>query len=223
MWRPEPTLNFSSYLYHFYQPNSSCPKCELMFEIPSDVNFFVCPIEDCTYEVCRHCGELPHIPLRCDEVEKKVEAEGRARVEEAATAAVVRCCPKCKKGIIKSHGCNKITCACGCAFCYCCQQRVSDYTHFCQEPHCTHSSPEHKCPLWTMNLEAEETKARREAARAEAARVEAETKTQAQMSGEPKLRNSAVKVDVESILRQPNAEPTSRRNRYLRAIRGNRP
>lgn len=166
----------------------SCPRCELMFEVPSDSNLFICPSMGCSYEVCRRCGEPPHVPLRCDEVEKKSEAEGRARVEEAATAAVVRCCPKCRREVIKSNrGCNKMKCGCGIRFCYYCEKKISGYDHFCQIPHCDHSSPEcatlNKCPLYTNDV-VEDAKARAAAARAEAAK-------------------STVKVNLESILQQP--------------------
>ena len=66
---------------------------------------FACLNESCGFESCRKCREASHIPLRCEEVEKKHESEGRHRVEEAASAAVIRFCPKCKKGILKTDVC----------------------------------------------------------------------------------------------------------------------
>jgi len=62
----------------------TCPKCGYSAELPSGQNVFSCPMEGCRFESCRMCREASHVPLRCDEVEKKSEQEGRARVEEAA-------------------------------------------------------------------------------------------------------------------------------------------
>jgi hypothetical protein len=138
---------------------------------------FHCPVEDCNFKSCRHCGEESHIPLRCDEVESRHQAKGRVRVEEAAAAAVIRNCPRCKKAVIKSDGCNRITCACHCKFCYCCRKEISGYDHFCNTPFCQHlnrSDCGGKCPLYSKDLDAEDAKAAREAAEAEAAKVQAE-------------------------------------------------
>ena len=200
------------------QSMCTCPKCGFSAEIPETQNVFACLL--CGFESCRHCWEPSHIPLRCDEVEKEAEAQGRARVEEAASAAVIRFCPKCKKGVIKSEGCNKITCACGIKFCYICRKKISDYTHFCQTPHCNHSDPKkckNKCPLYTTDPKEDERRSR-EAALAEAKRVEEEmaAKFAKSVSDEKKpqlfgveddrkqpAKPKNVHIDVDSILRGP--------------------
>lgn len=94
-----------------------CPKCGFQVELPSNQRILVCPVGSCKYESCRECGEAAHIPLRCDEVEKKVETTGRIIVEEAISQAKIRHCPKCKKAFLKESGCNKISCGCGHKMC----------------------------------------------------------------------------------------------------------
>lgn len=150
-------------------------------------------MEHCGFQSCRHCGEESHIPLRCDEVEKKKDTDGRTRVEEAAAAAMIRRCPKCNQAVMKSDGCNKMTCSCGVKFCYLCQKQVKDYSHFCQIPHCTHKDKKkckNKCPLWTGGTSADDEKASREAALAEATKLALKPA-------------EGVQIDVDSILRAP--------------------
>jgi hypothetical protein len=139
-----------------------CPKCGFKCDVPETQNVFSCPVSNCLYESCRLCGEASHIPLRCDEVVKdRVETAGRTTVEEAITAAKIRECPTCKKNFIKSDGCNKIRCGCGAFICYVCRKKISDYSHFCQTPHCDHSKCT-KCALYT-DAEQDDLRAMREA------------------------------------------------------------
>lgn len=98
------------------------------------------------------------------------------------------------------------------SFCYLCRAVVKDYTHFCQQPHCTHEKCG-VCPLWTKDLDAEHEKNMREAALAEAKRVEAEasaassqrqTKKAGLFGQEGKPKSAAnVNIDVDSILQAP--------------------
>ena len=83
---------------------AKCPKCEFQAELPETEMVFHCPAQGCGFESCRKCGEEAHVPLKCSEVEKKREMEGRNNVEEAMTAALKRECPTCKKSFFKSEG-----------------------------------------------------------------------------------------------------------------------
>jgi TRIAD3 protein (E3 ubiquitin-protein ligase RNF216) len=113
-----------------------CPHCDFQMEIPNpDERLFNCRNPECGLETCLLCKEPNHIPLRCEEVEKKNVTDYRKKVEEAMTASLVRTCPKCKAKFFKTEGCNKMTCSCGAASCYVCREQISHkegYNHFCQ-------------------------------------------------------------------------------------------
>ncbi|CAE8587703.1 unnamed protein product, partial [Polarella glacialis] len=52
-------------------------------------------------------------------------APASPRTAEAVRSLGIRCCPKCGAGIEKqgagfTHGCDKMTCRCGCRFCFAC-------------------------------------------------------------------------------------------------------
>mmetsp|Transcript_77181 Transcript_77181/g.153019 ORF Transcript_77181/g.153019 Transcript_77181/m.153019 type:complete len:507 (-) Transcript_77181:34-1554(-) len=142
-----------------------CPFCDFVMVMDTskeENKVFVCYAEDCGKESCRLCREESHIPLRCEEVEKKSQVNHRLSVEEHMSRALIRHCPACKKkgvasAILKDDGCNKMTCPhrkCRAFFCYQCNEEISKstgYAHFCQHPlspgqSCTKCK---KCPLWS--------------------------------------------------------------------------
>ena len=133
------------------------------------------------------------------------ETQARLRVEEAATVGMLRKCPSCKKGVIKSEGCNKMTCACRTKWCYFCGKKIPGYEHFCQAPHCRHLDPPETCgnlcPLYS-DVNDDERRAR-QAAVAEAARIDAEaisgTDTERGDQGRIPSRRKLT-VDIDSIL-----------------------
>lgn len=143
-----------------------CPKCEFSAILPETENIFFCPNVQCRFESCRFCGEESHIPLRCSEVEKKSDIDARKSVEEAMANARIRECPTCHKRFFKEEGCNKMTCACGTKICYVCRVKINDYTHFCQQPHCSHNLATcNKCPLYSNSVEEDKDAVRRAASR----------------------------------------------------------
>ena len=114
-----------------------CSKCQYIAVRDESLPplLFNCP--QCLFKSCTECGEEYHPKIRCDQVESKNETDGRTKVEEAMTLALVRICPKplCKKKILKNEGCNKMTCACGTLLCYVCGKEILatiGYKHFCQ-------------------------------------------------------------------------------------------
>ena len=132
-----------------------CPKCDYQVMLPDTEKLLSCPALRCFYESCRDCGEPPHFPLRCDEVERQNQTDGRKNIEEAMTEARVRECPDCKKRFFKTEGCNKMTCACGCLSCYICRAKVEKtvgYKHFCQVSNCAHDKC-NKCPLFSNSVD----------------------------------------------------------------------
>ena len=89
---------------------AKCPKCQYIAYANRDVVTVHCPM--CKFKSCRQCNEEAHPGITCDQVESKAETNGRNKVEEAMTNAVIRRCPRlsCRKPFVKSDGCNKITC-----------------------------------------------------------------------------------------------------------------
>lgn len=129
----------------------TCYNCHFQAEV-SDGKVLHCP--QCNRETCVECGEVAHIPLKCNEVEKKKDTNKRLSVEEAMTQARIRECPKCKTRFFKTEGCNKMTCSCGINICYTCRKDITKegYSHFCQIPHCNHSTCK-GCKLYSNSIE----------------------------------------------------------------------
>jgi len=142
-----------------------CPYQTIMENI--DDKILACRNPDCGRESCRLCKEPSHVPLRCEEVEKKDEEEARKKIEEQLSEAMIRECWKCKAKYFKEEGCNKMTCPkpnCGAKMCYLCKQPVKDYTHFYGQggtPTATKT-----CPLWTDNKRLHEQEIANAAAKA---------------------------------------------------------
>jgi TRIAD3 protein (E3 ubiquitin-protein ligase RNF216) len=142
-----------------------CPWCDfaMVMDLPPEENkIFVCQSAACGKHSCRLCKQESHIPLRCEEVEKKVQASFRLSVEEAMSEAFIRECPGCKAKGVSSRffkggaDCNKMTCPkCNGWVCYVCGEQIPKkvgYKHFCDHPFdgkqkscnkCT------RCPLWS--------------------------------------------------------------------------
>ncbi|KAG8278785.1 hypothetical protein J6590_011180 [Homalodisca vitripennis] len=53
-----------------------------------------------------------------------MEKLARIYIEEAMTRALIRNCPSCRSAIVKTEGCDIVTCLCGVNFCYRCGRRV---------------------------------------------------------------------------------------------------
>jgi len=85
-----------------------------------------------------------------------------------------------------------MTCpSCRTLSCYICRQQVQDYSHFCQTAHCKHKKCG-KCVLYT-NADEDDAMAMREAGLKAASEVETRN------------ADNDVRIDVDSILKDPNA------------------
>ncbi|XP_077879771.1 E3 ubiquitin-protein ligase RNF216 isoform X5 [Ictidomys tridecemlineatus] len=144
-----------------------CPSCSFPALLDSDVKRFSCPNPRCRkglyipyllkvtrrQETCRKCQGLwkEHNGLTCEELAEKDDIKYRTSIEEKMTAARIRKCHKCGTGLIKSEGCNRMSCRCGAQMCYLCRVSINGYDHFCQHPRspgapCQECS---RCSLWT--------------------------------------------------------------------------
>ena len=81
-----------------------------------------------TCKLCKAAWDEEHFGRNCKEVETQDETTLRRRIEEDMTSTVVRNCPGCKAALVKSTGCNKITCRCGTMSCYICR-KVSEWKY----------------------------------------------------------------------------------------------
>ncbi|XP_024528430.1 E3 ubiquitin-protein ligase RNF216 [Selaginella moellendorffii] len=144
-----------------------CPFCNFPCELDPGFRVLDCPNIMCAKSSCVKCKEPNHLPLECHEVEKKTETSLRRQVEELMTKALVRECLSCKAELVKTDGCNKITCRCGQTMCYVCRQKISaGYSHFCQharEPGKSCRSC-NRCGLWAQESSDDVVKAAKEAA-----------------------------------------------------------
>ncbi|KFO78902.1 E3 ubiquitin-protein ligase RNF216 [Cuculus canorus] len=113
-----------------------------------------------TQETCRQCQGLwkEHMNLTCEQLAEKDDIKYRTSIEEKMTAARIRKCHKCGTGLIKSEGCNRMSCRCGAQMCYLCRAAINGYDHFCQHPRSPGAPCQDcaKCSLWTDPTEDDE-------------------------------------------------------------------
>ena len=146
----------------------TCPFCPYItiMDNPDD-RVLVCRNPECGRDSCRLCQEPNHVPLRCDEIEKKGQEAERKRIEEQLSEAMMRTCYKCNVKYFKEEGCNKMKCPrpnCGASMCYLCKQPVKDYTHFYGQGGAPGGG--RTCPLWTDNKKLHEQEVAKAAAKA---------------------------------------------------------
>ncbi|XP_066545242.1 E3 ubiquitin-protein ligase RNF216 [Amia ocellicauda] len=130
-----------------------CPFCNFPALLDKEVSLFSCPNPRCRKETCRKCQVLwkDHADMSCEQVVERDEIRLRVAFEEKMTAARVRKCHKCATGLVKSEGCNRMSCRCGAYMCYLCREPINGYNHFCQHARSPGAQCHHckKCSLWT--------------------------------------------------------------------------
>ena len=131
---------------------SRCPRCERVVIEDGDDHCGRCL--GCEYTFCGLCRESWHPGESCLTPERKLEVlrsrggsgamaalgedARRKHREQLADAMALRYvekegqrCPNCGFGVVKSEGCNKMTCGnCETRFCYKCGDAVDGYEHF---------------------------------------------------------------------------------------------
>nr|XP_057906440.1 E3 ubiquitin-protein ligase RNF216 [Doryrhamphus excisus] len=130
-----------------------CPFCNFPALLDKDMSLFSCPNPRCRKESCRKCHVQwkLHAGKTCEQVLERDEIRMRVLFEERMTAARVRKCVKCGTGLVKSEGCNRMSCRCGSFMCYLCREPITGYNHFCQHARSPGAPCRHcrKCSLWT--------------------------------------------------------------------------
>ncbi|KAF8575225.1 hypothetical protein K439DRAFT_1370428 [Ramaria rubella] len=170
-----------------------CPFCEYKVVIENaEEKLFRCESTDCGIVSCRACKKEDHLPKSCKEVEEDKHLSIRHAIEEAMTKALMRNCPKCAKGFVKEHGCNKMTCPnCGTLSCYICRQVISGYEHFGNPPPYTGPQDPNKCNLW----DPIEQRGNNEV------RIAAEKAIQEYRKKHPEVSEEALKIDFPEPVR----------------------
>ncbi|KAL7523126.1 hypothetical protein ACHAWF_000385, partial [Thalassiosira exigua] len=136
---------------------SKCPECHFIAIADPMVPPLLFHYLQRHFKSCKECREEYHPQIACDQVDSKTEARGRTKVEEAMTTALLRTCPRpfCRKKFLKSDGCNKMTCACGCLLCYVCRKEIPPsvgYKHFCQTEYCANGQQHTQACLLLLEL-----------------------------------------------------------------------
>ncbi|XP_051571755.1 E3 ubiquitin-protein ligase RNF216-like [Myxocyprinus asiaticus] len=130
-----------------------CPFCNFPALLDKEISLFSCPNPRCRKESCRKCHVVwkEHAGKTCEQVLERDEIRLRVAFEEKMTAARVRKCHNCSTGLVKSEGCNRMSCRCGAFMCYLCREPINGYNHFCQHARSPGAPCRHckKCSLWT--------------------------------------------------------------------------
>jgi hypothetical protein len=96
----------------------------------------------CEYDFCYYCGEPPH-------AKKKCKAEADKQLDRWSRKNGVKYCPNCKRRVMKSAGCNHMTCPrCQYQWCWLCGERFHSF-HFEQ---CTVLLAKMNDPAWYIIL-----------------------------------------------------------------------
>ncbi|CAO2043545.1 unnamed protein product [Urochloa humidicola] len=119
-----------------------CPRCGIGC-LEDENNDAECP--KCSFIFCSLCKEPCHPTKQCITPEEKIkrqQASGRMSEKEMARELLtirklfsdIQLCPKCKMPIVKTEGCNKMSCGnCGQLLCFRCGRAISGYDHFWNE------------------------------------------------------------------------------------------
>ncbi|XP_051994967.1 E3 ubiquitin-protein ligase RNF216-like [Xyrauchen texanus] len=130
-----------------------CPFCNFPALLDKEISLFSCPNPRCRKESCRKCHVVwkEHAGKTCEQVLERDEIRLRVAFEEKMTAARIRKCHNCSTGLVKSEGCNRMSCRCGAFMCYLCREPINGYNHFCQHARSPGAPCRHckKCSLWT--------------------------------------------------------------------------
>ncbi|KAA6364938.1 MAG: putative E3 ubiquitin-protein ligase [Streblomastix strix] len=105
---------------------SECPYCDYKeIIVGQEEPLFWCKNLRCEKISCRKCKKVWDNNHQCGSQVQTLEDQKRIFIEQKMSQSVIRSCYKCNKQIIKTQGCNHMTCPeCGAEFCYVCRQPI---------------------------------------------------------------------------------------------------
>jgi hypothetical protein len=100
-----------------------CPRPDCQGYDIGSLNKTSLKCNSCSYEYCYYCAEVPH-------GKKKCKAEADKLLDKWSRKNGVKYCPNCKRRVMKSAGCNHMTCPrCQYQWCWLCGERFHSF-HF---------------------------------------------------------------------------------------------
>jgi TRIAD3 protein (E3 ubiquitin-protein ligase RNF216) len=106
---------------------------------------------ECFKDTCLKCNQIDHPGKECYSL-GNINRGKRQMIEDKMTDALILKCNNCRTSLVKTEGCNKVTCVCGTHNCYMCKQLITKsvgYSHFCQKMDSVCGC--NKCHLWTYS------------------------------------------------------------------------
>lgn len=193
---------------------SHCPFCHFAAICPSIEEDweFRCGNPECEKVSCRRCDRESHVPKSCKEAKEEQGLDERHLVEEARTAALIKKCPGCGRGIIKEGGCNRVLCLCGRYICDVCgKDTTGGYNHFGEVTGILKKKG--VCPLYTDD-----------AARAEKGVQEAEDKARKKILEEnPDISEEDLRIKFKENFRDGHLSPNGQFARQMGLMPGQIP
>lgn len=116
----------------FFTRRYNCSICKQRFELNNEIRRFLPKNWDQDGKWCKRCKLVQTIDEECidhvaelmdvDGVETFVDPNDETDFEcgNCANDECMKICPKCGNGVIKTEGCNHITCICGAHWCFAC-------------------------------------------------------------------------------------------------------
>ncbi|KAH7103987.1 hypothetical protein BKA62DRAFT_615521 [Auriculariales sp. MPI-PUGE-AT-0066] len=115
-------LAFSAHIDSHSKDFRPCttPDCNQIYRPQTTAQALCCP--SCYSTLCAQCGEEDHDGMTCEDARLSGSKDEQERLTEEYLGGqrTIKRCPSCKTPIIKSEGCNHMTCKCGVHFCWRC-------------------------------------------------------------------------------------------------------
>ena len=95
---------------------ANCPTPDCKYAFLKYGTDFTCPM--CNQSYCGNCMAKPHPGMSCNE--NAINNQDSTQLREQLKQQGFQECSKCKTMVVRSEGCNHMTCRCTHEFCYIC-------------------------------------------------------------------------------------------------------